>query len=330
MEINKKISIIVPVYMAEKTIDKTIESIINQTYKNLEIILIDDGSKDCSAQICDNFAQEDKRIKVIHTQNKGVSAARNLGIDYATGDYIQFIDSDDSIENNMCEKLIMTAEKDLSEVVVCSYKQTTEKEEIIIQKDTNLFSKEVFLIEFSKRDSPIYMNPPWNRIIRTRLLKENNIRFRESISFAEDLIFNMEIMKYIKNISIISDVLYIYNMSDNGLCNKKRDVEFYWNNTKKIYEEFEKLYLENNLFTKCEINVNSYLIFKIRETIKNIFRNYPDLEEYKKINIVKDIFNDEITKKAITRKFECNIKNLITVICIKLKLYSIFTRIILI
>ena len=115
------ISVIIPVYKVEKYLDRCLESIVNQTYKNLEIILIDDGSPDNCPAICDEYAQKDSRIKVIHKANGGVSSARNKGIDVATGDYIGFVDSDDWIEPDMYETLIKNAEQYNSDISRCSY-----------------------------------------------------------------------------------------------------------------------------------------------------------------------------------------------------------------
>jgi len=96
------LSIIVPIYNVEQYVDKCIQSILNQTYQNLEIILVDDGATDCSGSIADSYAAKDKRIKVFHKENGGLSDARNYGLDHVTGDYILFVDSDDFIENTMC------------------------------------------------------------------------------------------------------------------------------------------------------------------------------------------------------------------------------------
>ena len=98
----KKISIIIPVYKVEKYLDKCVESVVNQTYKNLEIILVDDGSPDNCPKMCDEWAEKDKRIKVIHKENGGLSDARNFGIEKATGDYLMFLDSDDYLDVTTC------------------------------------------------------------------------------------------------------------------------------------------------------------------------------------------------------------------------------------
>ena len=131
----KKISIIVPVYQAEKYISKCIESIVNQTYKNLEIILIDDGSTDRSGEICDEYGKKDNRIVVVHNKNKGVSVARNCGLDIATGDYITFVDSDDYIDLQMYSEMMKVVEKYSCDVVMCDcIKEFEKKFHLVVDK----------------------------------------------------------------------------------------------------------------------------------------------------------------------------------------------------
>ena len=139
------LSIIVPIYNVEQYLERCIESIINQTYKNLEIILVDDGSKDNSGTIADTYASKDNRIKVIHKENGGLSDARNHGLDQSKGKYIMFIDSDDFIDSSMCEILFETAEKYFSDIVSCNYYIYRNKNHISvhpmsIQEDEKVFS----------------------------------------------------------------------------------------------------------------------------------------------------------------------------------------------
>ena len=114
------LSIIVPIYNVEQYLDRCIQSILNQTYQNLEIILVDDGATDCSGVIADSYAAKDKRIKVFHKENGGLSDARNYGLDHVTGDYILFIDSDDFIVNTMCERLITVANNNNADIIITS------------------------------------------------------------------------------------------------------------------------------------------------------------------------------------------------------------------
>lgn len=119
------ISVIVPVYNVEKYLDKCVDSIVNQTYKNLEIILVDDGSPDNCPKMCDNWAKKDKRIKVIHKENGGVSSARNVGIDNAKGEYIGFVDSDDWTEKKYIQKLYEVLIQENADIALCGYNRVT-------------------------------------------------------------------------------------------------------------------------------------------------------------------------------------------------------------
>ena len=121
-----KISIIIPVYKVEKYLDSCVESVVNQTYENLEIILVDDGSPDNCPKMCDDWAKKDKRIKVIHKENGGLSDARNAGIDVAPGDYLMFLDSDDSIHTQTCEILLYNIENENADVSACSFQDVYE------------------------------------------------------------------------------------------------------------------------------------------------------------------------------------------------------------
>lgn len=127
----KKLSVIIPIYNVEKYLPKCIESVTNQTYKDLEIILVNDGSTDRCGSICDSYGAGDDRIKVVHKQNGGLSSARNIGLDKATGEYIAFLDSDDWIDVEMYETLINLIEREGAEIAVCGFKEVYENETIV-------------------------------------------------------------------------------------------------------------------------------------------------------------------------------------------------------
>ena len=178
------ISIIVPVYRTEKYLDRCVESIVNQTYKNLEIILVDDGSPDDCPKMCDEWAKKDKRIKVIHKENGGVSSARNIGIKSAKGKYIGFVDSDDYIEKEMYESLIDVLNKNKNlDYIYCDI-YDAEKINNHSREDYKIISK----IEKIEAIFPFNASI-WNGIFSRKIINENNIRFDENYFFAEDLIF---------------------------------------------------------------------------------------------------------------------------------------------
>lgn len=169
------ISVIVPIYNVEKYLNKCIESIINQSYSNLEIILVDDGSKDSSGIMCDSYILKDKRIKVIHKENGGLSDARNVGLDKAKGEYIVFIDSDDWIDEKMIEILYNIIKKNNSDISICDY-FLAYNEEIQTQKEDieiiNLSNIEALKTIYDK-DLGVCMIVAWNKLYKRNLFKDD-------------------------------------------------------------------------------------------------------------------------------------------------------------
>ncbi len=162
---NELISVIVPVYKVEEYLELCLDSIISQTYTNLEIILVDDGSPDNCGKICDEYAEKDPRIKVIHQENGGLSAARNAGLDIATGDYIGFVDSDDYIESNYYEELIKSIKNYNSEQAICGVRKF-ELESRAIFYGNKCLSKDDYLKELLKEDVASYT---WNKLYKKEL-----------------------------------------------------------------------------------------------------------------------------------------------------------------
>lgn len=180
------ISIIVPVYNVELYLDKCMESIVNQTYKNLEIILIDDGSTDDSGKKCDEWARKDNRIKVIHKENGGVSSARNVGLEMAKGEYIGFVDSDDFIDENMYEMMHREIKKDEIDLVICGAKQITFNEKVELVKTEEYSYQVINQLEMFQKFYPLY-GTVWNCLfIKNKL---NDIKFNTKMYTAEDLNF---------------------------------------------------------------------------------------------------------------------------------------------
>ena len=209
------ISIILPVYKAEKCLSKCIDSILAQTYENFELILVDDGSPDNSGKICDEYAEKDKRIKVIHKENGGVSSARNVGLDNAKGENITFVDADDVAHKKYLEVLYDNLKKYDADISWCSYNN--------IYKDQCLKSKEhtfnYLAIDFS--DSKFveyfksffsYCNSPstavWGKLFTKKSIE--NIRFDEKIKIAEDKLFLLESLRFAKKMCFSNECVYDY------------------------------------------------------------------------------------------------------------------------
>lgn len=191
------ISIILPVYNVEKYLFKCIDSIINQTYKNFEIILVDDGSLDSSGQICDEYATVDSRIKVIHKENGGVSSARNRGLDIATGKWVLFADPDDIIPLDALNYYAEVISSNNVDMVLGSYVECNEKGNIIKSEDKQ-FEKQISMLEclklFYKSDTYLFQGYVWNRLMKLSIIKENNLKYNESIYFKEDGLFAVQYM----------------------------------------------------------------------------------------------------------------------------------------
>ena len=220
-----KISVIVPVYKVEKYLDRCVESIVNQTYKNLEIILIDDGSPDNSPQMCDEWAKKDKRIKVIHKQNAGVSGARNDGLKIATGDYISFVDSDDYVDKCMFEKMLMTIHKNNSDLAMCFYSNVYEdgKIENVYEKNlklangNNIFG--FYILQNAIRKNNILETEYILAGVYRTLYKKELLRdriFEPEVKFCEDFLFNSLVINSDTKIAFIEENLYFYFQRSNS------------------------------------------------------------------------------------------------------------------
>ena len=212
------ISIIVPVYQAEKTIKRCIESVLCQTYRNLELILIDDGSTDMSGKICDEYAKKDNRIIVVHIENSGVSNARNVGLKKASGKYREFLDSDDSLDKNACEILVNSIVESGAELVICGhkiYKNGKYVSSVGINRKYN--TKEELIKDFEYLYNEMYFNPPWNKIFLRSKIK---YLFDRRFTLGEDAIFNLNYIFDINKIVFIDNDIYNYNALSGGLTTK--------------------------------------------------------------------------------------------------------------
>ena len=202
------ISIIVPVYNNEKYLDKCVKSIVNQTYQNLEIILVDDGSPDNCPRICDEWAKTDGRIRVVHKQNGGVSSARNAALDIATGDYISFVDSDDYLEPNAIEVLLSEIAKNNADISMGSlFFDYIDGRETQKQESSNLIIENDDILKDYLLDKNIRPEV-WNKLYKADLFR--NIRFPLGTSYAEDFKINYYILKICKKAALSDKCLYHY------------------------------------------------------------------------------------------------------------------------
>lgn len=211
------ISIIVPVYNAENYLNKCIESLINQTYNSLEIILINDGSTDNSRHICEKFAKKDKRIKLINQKNSGVSVARNKGIDIAKGKYICFVDSDDYVSQEFVEKMFNHIKINRADLAICNINKVNNKG--IKYQDYTSFDKNIITKEEYYESINSFGGFLWNKIFKKSII--GNLRLEEDIYYCEDELFVINYVEKCNKISCINEPLYFYCTHSNSLSSWK-------------------------------------------------------------------------------------------------------------
>ena len=225
------ISVIVPIYNAEKFLSQCIDSVLNQSYKNIEIILLNDGSKDKSGSICQEYAEKDTRIIYIEKNNSGVSDTRNMGLKQATGDYIFFLDSDDYLAPQ-CFEILYMASGEGQLAITGYYLDFTNKRNIYIPQQaygsyTNI--KE-FLLDFHKYYATKF-NFVWGKLYRTEIIRKHNITFREEIQLGEDQLFNQDYYRFCyQGITAVQHNGYYYRQHSESTLSKKFNPHmFQWN-----------------------------------------------------------------------------------------------------
>lgn len=215
-----KISIIVPVYKAENYLRRCVDSILNQTFTDFELILVDDGSPDRSGEICDEYEQKDSRIRVFHKDNGGVSSARNLGLDNVQGEYVTFVDADDWIDADNLFKCSSVITNNMLDLLQYSFKRIDNKGRIMQVK--KISSDVLDLKHYLKKEN--FNMCVWGNFIKTSIIQLNNIRFEESIKLAEDQIFMIETMSMSRRLQSIDSVFYNYFFNpDSATNNEKTD-----------------------------------------------------------------------------------------------------------
>lgn len=218
----KLLSIIVPIYNCEKDLRRCVSSILRQTYSNIELILVDDGSTDSSHEICDEYAMSDNRVKVIHQKNKGASAARNTGLLASKGQYIGFVDSDDYIDDSMYEKLIFCAVSNKANIVMCDYYMIDKDAHKVIECSdgkSNIKTATDYLKEVLEGK---YMGVLWNKLFSKELIEKENISFDEGIHFCEDVVFLSEVVRD-QDIYVVHSPLYYYIENETSLSHGSID-----------------------------------------------------------------------------------------------------------
>lgn len=300
-----KISIIVPVYNVEKYLHKCLDSILAQTFKEFEVILVDDGSSDNSGKICDEYAKKDSRVKVFHKENAGVSSARNLGLKEASGEWIVFIDSDDYISKDFLECDYSTT----ADVIQKSYDIINEDSGLsTLHKVTNkiIEDKEEFYRFYVRKRT----NALWDKIIRRELIK--NITFNENVKIGEDFLFFLEIIKNIKQYLFDDKGIYHYIIHSNSAMQStlKEPLLFIRitidsiNNICSILNKNEDKKLRDSIIYQSCINILYNYRLSFSDSEKQILSAY-----YKKLSL------SQVPYTSFSTKMKLMIKKLLVCLC---------------
>ena len=319
-----KISIIMPVYNKEKYLYKSIKSILNQTYENFELIIVNDGSTDNSSSICHKFEQEDSRIKVIDIENNGVSNARNIGIKNANGQYIQFIDADDYIDKYMLEDLVNLSEKYNTDIIITEIKKVdlkSNKSKEILLPFSGLKSIDDMMDNFAQvqKETGIY-GCVSNKFIRKSIIDEYGLKFDKRLWLAEDLDFYLELYKYVTNVYFCNKAYYYYVQeaeNSSTTSDKKYD---YLQQAEIIIKEKEMLDYKNALNKNNLEVVNSIITNFIMSYIHQQFN-------YKYHQFIKDldsIINDDKFMESIDYNCSNKFTNKVMKLLLKDKKTSIY------
>lgn len=283
------ISIIVPIYKVEPYLRRCLNSIVNQTYTNLEIILVDDGSPDNCPQICDEYAAKDNRIIVIHKENGGLSDARNAGLDICKGEYVSFIDSDDYVDSNYIESLIEPTKKDSYDFIIADYLSSNEEIE-----PSHLSCKEG-PIQSSLTIISIYCNqqyPPsaWAKLYKRSFLDSNKFRFQKGLLF-EDQLWSCTLACFAKNIYIIHKQIYHYTIRTDSIM-QSSDIGF----SKRLSSWCFILTQEENILSSYQESlkkeISSFFTIKITEALNTANRNR--LQFHKAFQAITQSMNKKI------------------------------------
>ena len=222
----KKVSVIVPVYNGEKRLKRCVESILNQDYPALELILVDDGSRDGSWEQLSAYAEKNDRVKAIHKENGGVSSARNRGLAEASGTYVQFVDVDDWLPLDSTKLLVREMEQSGAELVVGDFYRVVNgnlSEKGAIEKG-GVLTRQEYADRMLQGPADLYYGVLWNKLYRRDLLARYAVRMDESISYSEDMIFNLEYLRHVETVAVLKAPVYYYQYTKGSLVDQSRNL----------------------------------------------------------------------------------------------------------
>lgn len=260
-----KVSIMIPIYNAEKHLNRCIDSVLKQDFEDFELILMDDGSKDGSAAILDEYAEKDPRVIVVHKENSGVSDTRNQAMALAKGEYLQFLDSDDWITRDATGLLVrMAQENDCDMVIADFYRVIGER---LSQKgkihEDGILTREEFALEMMENPADFYYGVLWNKLYRRDMIMENGLCMNKDISWCEDFIFNMEYIRHVRTVYALHVPIYYYVKTPGSLVSQGTSISKTIQMKKmvfKCYKEFYQDVFKEKDYEKIRLQVYRFLV----------------------------------------------------------------------
>ena len=259
------VSVIVPVYNVQKSLARCIDSILNQTFKDFELILLDDGSTDTSGEICDRYAEIDERVRVIHKENSGVSDTRNRGLDIAEGKYLQFLDSDDWITPEATGLFVRTVEENQCDMVIADFYRVIG--ERVSQKgaieEDGLMDQVTFAENMLQKPADFYYGVLWNKLYKREIVESYRLRMDSSVSWCEDFMFNLEYVRHIRSVYALKVPVYYYVKTKGSLVSQGMSVKKTIQMKRTVFEyynSFCKDVFDEEDYEKYKVQVYRFLI----------------------------------------------------------------------
>lgn len=309
----KVLSIVIPVYNAEKYVDRLLNDFVKQSLEKVEIILIDDGSKDNSLGICNKYAKMSESVVVFHQENQGASAARNKGIALAKGQYIVFVDSDDSVSGDYVENICSVCEQEQADLI--QFDAYIKKSEEISQREFKLEEGYAQLEDYYYHVLNQEVNEPWDKAYKAEIIHDNSIHFDTEMTIGEDISLTLDFLRYVKTVYVHHRANYYYERNDAGICANAKlkhldDMELLYQNLNNFVEKM-------NLNEKLEYAADSAMLKGVFRTIGLVISNGESKKEVsKKLNALVSV-NELLQKKYAEKSVE------IRKILLRIRFYSV-------
>ena len=280
------VSIILPVYNAQNHLARCVGSICAQTYRNIEIIILNDGSKDQSLPVCEEFRQKDSRILLVDKANSGVSDTRNLGLKLASGKYVEFVDSDDYLDPDFTERLVAAAEENEADFVIAPYKMVipagASKPEQVLDKiqdelgvmsvarppevreygflPAGVYDKDTFALRLMDKPASYLYSVLWNKLYRRDILTGNDIQFVSEMRWAEDLVFNLRYIQYAERFVAIDKPGYYYVQNPQSICHTQINAATIVQNKLQVFRYYKDLYTRLGIYEEVRPQLYKFLV----------------------------------------------------------------------